>query len=327
MDNASIKARICNILESVVEKTESINKSKEPDSLIEIDLVLDELKQLYKDFALLKKLTERQLEKGADVHKAELGSTDTTSRTFPRTFVTPPPAKKEQQDDGDLPKAADKVSDSDGNDTKVTSAGDEKKDDSLKEKGPESVSAKNEAETKANSSEGDQKYDYSSSGHTNKQHSGHKADFTAEPQQTANKKESEKNNFKSKNKSVADTVNKKQNNFIADKYTNQEDTSLNVRLAKMKENVDIGTRMQQKPINNLRDSIGVNEKFLFINELFEGDIEAYNEAVNKLNSFDNLDEAFDYINQLNDTYSWDGQHSAETIDKFAHLVQRRYMTN
>jgi hypothetical protein len=99
------------------------------------------------------------------------------------------------------------------------------------------------------------------------------------------------------------------------------------RLAKMKEDQSIGARMQFVPINNLRDAIGINEKFLFVNELFNGDLKAYNESIHQLNSAPSIHEAFEYINRLTDTFSWDGQRSANTIEKFANLVQRRHMAH
>ncbi len=340
MENSEIKERICNLLESVVEKTESINKSEEPDSLIEVDLVLDDLKRLYKEYFRLKKLAEKQLKEGERVRDSgRLGSIDPSRRTFPRTFVTPPPEDEEstESDNNDKVnyKKAEQASDETKNQMDSSGAG--------KESQSSAHSAKNDTESQANSSvdsssigtktqevqqegSGKQRDDIS------KQKEKYEEDDKGSQQQYKNVKQEtqdpgENNNSKKKNRNLADVVGQNQDKALGDKYVAEEDTSLNKRLAKMKEEVDIGTSMQHKPIKNLKTSIGVNEKFLFINELFEGDIEAYNEAIEKLNSFNNLDEAFEYINQLNKTYSWDGYHSAETIDKFAYLVQRRYMTN
>ncbi|MGE5418937.1 MAG: hypothetical protein ACM3UT_02080, partial [Chloroflexota bacterium] len=46
---------------------------------------------------------------------------------------------------------------------------------------------------------------------------------------------------------------------------------------------------------SLSDSIGVNDRFYFIRELFDGNREAYNEAVSRLENSGNITEAKDLI--------------------------------
>jgi phage-related minor tail protein len=105
-----------------------------------------------------------------------------------------------------------------------------------------------------------------------------------------------------------------------------DNNSLHERISGLSEDRSIGARMQQNPISNIKDAIGVNEKFLFINELFNGNIQAYHEAIATLNSMDSVRTAFDYLNQLNESYQWDAERSAATIEKLANFVQRRYMS-
>jgi hypothetical protein len=57
---------------------------------------------------------------------------------------------------------------------------------------------------------------------------------------------------------------------IGDKFQNNEKNFVNENLGKNKENKDLTSRLQSKPITDLRASIGINEKFLFIKELFKG---------------------------------------------------------
>ncbi len=104
-----------------------------------------------------------------------------------------------------------------------------------------------------------------------------------------------------------------------------ENNSLHQRISTMKEDRSIGERMQQHPISNIKDAIGVNEKFLFINELFNGNIQAYHEAIATLNSMNSVQAAFDHLNELNKDNKWDAERSAATIEKLANFVQRRYM--
>ena len=126
-------------------------------------------------------------------------------------------------------------------------------------------------------------------------------------------------------KTVLDLLSSLDNHTIADRYTKAEDDSLHNRISSGNEDRSIGARMQQHPINSLRDVIGVNEKFLFINELFQGNIQAYNDAIAKLNDMEGIRAAFDYLNELGSAFEWDARRSSTTIEKLANYVQRRHM--
>lgn len=49
------------------------------------------------------------------------------------------------------------------------------------------------------------------------------------------------------------------------------------------DNTSIANKMQQSQIGDLRQAIGINEKFLFINGLFNGDLGRYNKAIDDFN--------------------------------------------
>ncbi|MBS4013592.1 MAG: hypothetical protein KGZ97_07510 [Bacteroidetes bacterium] len=116
------------------------------------------------------------------------------------------------------------------------------------------------------------------------------------------------------------------NKTIGEKFVSAE-SSLHDRIASKKEDLSIAAKLQQTSITSLKDAIGVNEKFLFINELFNGNIQEYNQSVEKLNNFPNMQQAFEFVNELTTKFAWDGNKSASTIEKFAGLIQRRYMNN
>ncbi len=126
------------------------------------------------------------------------------------------------------------------------------------------------------------------------------------------------------NRAVIDILSEYSNRVIGDTYLQEDDNSLHNRLSNEREDKSIGERMEQQPLSNLKEAIGVNEKFLFINELFDGNIQAYNEAISRLNSMEDSAKAFDYLNRLGIEYAWDANRSAGTIEKLAKLVQRRY---
>ncbi len=127
------------------------------------------------------------------------------------------------------------------------------------------------------------------------------------------------------NRSVIDNLSENSDRTIGDTYMKEKDDSLHKRISLEKEEKSIGEQMQNQPIANLKDAIGVNEKFLFINELFDGDIQDYQNAIAKLNDMENARAAFEYLNVLGVEQSWDGTRSADTIEKLAQLVHRRYL--
>ena len=65
--------------------------------------------------------------------------------------------------------------------------------------------------------------------------------------------------------------------------------------------VALGDDINHSKINSLRDGIGLNDKFLMIRDLFDGDDEAYNEAITALDSMETLDDCMIHIIE---NYAW-----------------------
>lgn len=121
-------------------------------------------------------------------------------------------------------------------------------------------------------------------------------------------------------------LSKNKNAHPVAEQTTPKDNSLHQRLAEQKEDKSLSARLQMIPIAHIKEGIGINEKFRFINELFAGNLQQYNEAAERLNNFSNIDEAFEYLNALGKNHGWDENNSAETIEKLAGIVMRRYMS-
>lgn len=58
---------------------------------------------------------------------------------------------------------------------------------------------------------------------------------------------------------------------------------------------------RQERISDLKQAIGINDKFLLIRDLFEGDAEAYEAALTRLNAFDDLDDCMIFVAE---NYDW-----------------------
>jgi hypothetical protein len=81
--------------------------------------------------------------------------------------------------------------------------------------------------------------------------------------------------------------------------------------------------LKLKPIDDLKAGIGLNEKFLFIRELFNNDHLAYADAIELLNASNNIQEAEAIIaNKLLPQHHWDLE--TEAAVSFLHLIFRRF---
>lgn len=106
----------------------------------------------------------------------------------------------------------------------------------------------------------------------------------------------------------------------------QEDETINERISKGLTNESLAQKHAKKAIIDLEKSIGLNQKFSFIKNLFGNDNEAYLDSVSKLNSCASYLEADDYIhNELVKKFNWD-ENTVHVI-KFIELVERRYLSH
>ena len=97
--------------------------------------------------------------------------------------------------------------------------------------------------------------------------------------------------------------------------------SLNDKLKQSK--IDLGDSLTEVPIRDLKKAIGINDRFLYINELFRGDENMYERSIKTINSFSILPEAEYWIQrELKTKIGW--SESNETVKQFIQLVRRRF---
>lgn len=84
----------------------------------------------------------------------------------------------------------------------------------------------------------------------------------------------------------------------------------------------VADKLEKERIKDLKSFIGINEKFLFINELFDGNLRIYEEAVKKLNECNDEDEAMVILHDFQVTYSW--EPSGDSVQQFINLVKKRF---
>lgn len=85
---------------------------------------------------------------------------------------------------------------------------------------------------------------------------------------------------------------------------------------------DLGDKFQQTKIADLTKAMSINDKFLFIRELFKNKSEEFSRAIQTLNNCENIEEAFDIMEGLKKQYFWDSTSSAYLA--LCDLVRRKF---
>lgn len=84
----------------------------------------------------------------------------------------------------------------------------------------------------------------------------------------------------------------------------------------------VGERLQHGSVRDLQSAIGINDKFLFVNELFGGSMEKYNRSIENLNDLKTLNGALIYLNELRIELQWNSNN--EAYKKLLELVHRKF---
>ncbi|MCC6385070.1 MAG: hypothetical protein LC117_08670 [Bacteroidia bacterium] len=95
------------------------------------------------------------------------------------------------------------------------------------------------------------------------------------------------------------------------------------KLSKQKDDKSLADKLSSTPVSDLKKSIGINERFKFINELFESNTSEYNHFIEQLNACSTSDEALnlmetEYVAKL----GWSKEE--ETYQSLVTLVSRKF---
>jgi hypothetical protein len=92
----------------------------------------------------------------------------------------------------------------------------------------------------------------------------------------------------------------------------------------LKENkVEVSDILSAGPIKDLKKAIGINDRFLFINELFDGDESVFERSIKTINSFSIWPEADYWIRrELKTKLGW--KNDSLSVQLFDQLIRRRF---
>lgn len=97
--------------------------------------------------------------------------------------------------------------------------------------------------------------------------------------------------------------------------------SLNDKLKEVK--IELSQSLTTSPIKDLKKAIGVNDRFLFINELFRGDEAMYERSIKTIQNFSNYAEAEFWIRrELKVKIGW--EDNDPVVREFDLLVKRKF---
>jgi hypothetical protein len=101
----------------------------------------------------------------------------------------------------------------------------------------------------------------------------------------------------------------------------QNMSSLNDKLKT--ERVELASVLKEGPVKDLKKAIGINDRFLFLNELFRGDEPMYERSIKTINNFRIYPEAEYWIErELKVKLGWD--ENKPVVKHFCQLVKRRF---
>jgi len=98
---------------------------------------------------------------------------------------------------------------------------------------------------------------------------------------------------------------------------------LNDKLKSATPQMEIGHTLKEGPVKDLRRAIGINDRYLFIKELFRGDEIMYERSIKTINGFNIYGEAEFWIKrELKLKLAW--RDDSEAVQIFDQLIKRRF---
>ena len=101
---------------------------------------------------------------------------------------------------------------------------------------------------------------------------------------------------------------------LGDRFVKEK--SLNDLLANGSDKLE--NKLSNTPVGSLQGAIGINDRYIYIRELFNGSAETFSKTVADLDKLQNIQEAVAYLQQ---NYKWKKNDASL---KFVNLIKRRF---
>jgi hypothetical protein len=102
----------------------------------------------------------------------------------------------------------------------------------------------------------------------------------------------------------------------------EEKLFINEKLAEHTIKKDVSSKLQGQAIKSISGSLGINDKFFFIRELFGGNAETFRQIMAELDDSRNFNDAYSL---LMDRFQWDME--SEPVQLLLNLIRRKFITS
>ena len=89
------------------------------------------------------------------------------------------------------------------------------------------------------------------------------------------------------------------------------------------EDISLAAKLTRAHVDDIRMALGINDKVMIINDLFNGSVERYNKSIDALNDFPTLSGARVYMSELQIELQWDTE--CQSYKMLNDLVERRFV--
>jgi hypothetical protein len=110
----------------------------------------------------------------------------------------------------------------------------------------------------------------------------------------------------------------KQTQILSDKFK-KENTSVFEKYSSKKEDTSIGSQLQTTPLLDLKKSIGINDRFSYINELFSGSKDNFDKFIDSIIQAPTAEDIISVLDQNSSENSW---NSKPSFAKFSEMIKR-----
>lgn len=333
MSREIIRQEIDQILETIAEQWEIIRAYERKIPLIELDILMGNIRKLYEDLYLIDKLNKTP---GFDPSKIKSQITREPSIMF-ETGVKPKSVEKPEADNSPSASGADSATNkeplSEPEPEQIIKSEPEEK---IQDGSGQVESEQNEPLPNSDAGTGDQSSSLSGSLYKKDVNQDREEEITTKQDQPSSEMETARPNPQGEEPVRERPIQNKptpvsapdlfgsQTPSLADKFQSEKKSIKDqLTISARGDDNSLGNKMQQVPITDLKSAIGINEKFLFINELFKGDLAGYNRAIESLNACGSRQEATAKLEELRGQFGW--PEHATTYKRLEDILKRRYL--
>lgn len=110
---------------------------------------------------------------------------------------------------------------------------------------------------------------------------------------------------------------------VNDQFAESDIKTINDKFEEQEKPKNIATVHEEKPVSELASSININQRYMFINDLFEGNEKDYNTALDEIDSSDSFDSSVELLVQnYAKKYMWD--MNSDEVKELLKVIFKRF---